>query len=686
MFVLGPGELAGLRVERLFDSFSREFLEPTLPRSEKAGERCDVRRVGGKREDGSIFPVDISVERVPSEQGPLTIVCARYPDPPDSDHDTLYARAARVGKFGFWSLDLVSNTVFLSREALQIMGLAEGTYSAKPDAMMESVHPEERAEIFRLVDGHVARRERMDFTTRIVRPDGSTRVTRIVAEFRFREEGEAVELLGILFDITDRARLDVTLRESQATLDAIVNSTTAVIYIKDIDKKYLLVNCRYEDLFDLESDEIIGKTDYEIFSRKVADSLVVNDELVVRAGHPMEFEEHVPSDGEERIYISIKFPLRRSTGEIYAVCGISTDITERTRIESELERTRQSLEQLVDERTAELRDANRELQREVADRERTAAQLQRLFDTAREGIWIIDAEGMTTFANPRMAEILGYTPDEMIGCSFYEFMPEAGRLEAGRNLARRRDGISEEHDFEFMRKDGTTLWTLLATGPVHAENGEIVGALAMVTDISERKHAEQQQLLLLQELDHRVKNTLATVMALSEITMSHAGSVEEFASAFGGRIQAMARTHETLASGKWNDVSFLTMANRVLAPFGAEDAGKIQMSGDPIMILPHVITPLALTLNEFGTNALKHGALSGVGGLVRIEWWSESGVRFVLTWEEQGGPPVSPPSQEGIGLQLIRGLIEYELGGTVALQFAPSGLSCRVEIPIAPPA
>ncbi len=683
MFAAMAGELVGRPIEQLFDSFSPEFLEPTVPRSEKAGERYDVRRVDGKREDGSTFPVEIAVERVSHDQGTLTIVCARCPDPSDLNHDTLYTNAARIGKFGFWSRDLVSDTVYLSPEALEIMGLSEDTYSTEPDVMMETVHPEDRAEVARLVEEMMARREVMDLTSRVVRPDGSTAVVRTVTEFRMREEGEPVELLGILFDVTDRAHLDAALRENQATLDAIVNSTTAVIYIKDIEKRYLLINRRYETLFGITSAEIVGKTDYDIFPQEIADSTTINDELVAQAGHPMEFEERVPSDGDERIYISIKFPLRRSTGEIYAVCGISTDITERTRAESELERTKQSLEQLVDERTTELRETNRKLQQEVAEREEAAAQLQRLIDTAHEGIWTIDAEGNTTFANLRMAEILGHTPDEMIGHSFYEFMSDARRSEAERKLDKRRAGVSEQHDFEFLRKDGTTVWTLLSTGPVQAENGEMIGALAMVTDISERKHAEQQQLLLLQELDHRVKNTLATVMALSHITMGHAGSVEEFAKAFGGRIQAMARTHETLAIGKWKDVSFLTIANRVLTPFGAGDAARIQMSGDSSLMLPHVITPLALTLNELGTNALKYGALSGTNGSVSIEWWSEGGKRFVLTWEERGGPPASPPPREGTGLQLIRGFIEYELGGTVALEFAPSGFGCRVEIPIA---
>ena len=261
----------------------------------------------------------------------------------------------------------------------------------------------------------------------------------------------------------------------------------------------------------------------------------------------VEFEERVPHDDGEHFYISIKFPLVRRSGEVYAVCGISTDITARKRAETELAATKASLERLVDERTADLRQANERLTAEVAERVAAVERLQRLIDTAREGIWVLDAVGRTTFVNARLAEMLGYTPDEMIGRLFYDFMDEARREDAARNLERRRQGVAEDHDFEFRRKDGSNVWVLLATNPILDQDGTMVGALAVLTDITERKRAEQHQRLLLRELDHRVKNTLASVLALSELTLERASSLEEFRRAFDGRVQAMARTHEALS-------------------------------------------------------------------------------------------------------------------------------------------
>jgi len=321
----------------------------------------------------------------------------------------------------------------------------------------------------------------------------------------------------------------------------------------------------------------------------------------------------------------------------------------------------------------------------LALREHYAAveRLQNLIDTAQEGIWIIDASGRTTFANPRMAEMLGYETDEMLGRPVFEFMSSDRQAEARGNLERRRNGIAEEHDFEFRRKDGTAVWTLLATNPVHDKDGTVVGALAMVTDITERKRAEQHQSLLLHELDHRVKNTLATVLALNDLTMENAESLDAFRSAFAGRVQAMARTHEALARARWQEGSLDEIVSTVLAPLGAGEVSRIAARGDAIRVSPRAITPLALALNELGTNALKHGALSCSGGGVTVEWRLPKGGEFTLSWTERDGPTATVPPERGTGLRLISGLIEHELEGAVSVEFPPEGLRCRITLPAA---
>jgi PAS domain S-box-containing protein len=475
--------------------------------------------------------------------------------------------------------------------------------------------------------------------------------------------------------------LDATADESREMLKAIVDATTAVIYIKDVAGRYVLINRRFEELFHVSNEAARGKTDHGLFPKNTADRFRANDLDVQHAKNAVEFEERVPHDDGEHIYISIKFPLVRETGEVYAVCGISTDITERKRAEEELAAAKASLERLVDERTRELREANERLKAEVVERQGAVEHLQRLIDTAREGIWVVDETGKTTFANTRLAEMLGYTVDEMIGRTFYDFMDDDFKEDAERQLERRRRGIAEELDWKFRSSDGRAIWALVATNPILKRNGTVAGALAVLTDITERKRAEEHQTLLLRELDHRVKNTLATVLALSDLTLENVSAIPEFRETFTGRVQAMARTHEALSRARWKDVMFDELVAVVLAPLASVDATRVQAKGDSIRLSAMAMTPLALALNELATNALKHGALSRSGGGVEISWSVAGDGELQLDWLEHGGPRVRPDATHGTGVRLIRGLIEHELGGQVKIDLSETGLRCRIAIP-----
>src|SRR5262249_37411162 len=141
---------------------------------------------------------------------------------------------------------------------------------------------------------------------------------------------------GIVRDVTDRKRAEEALRASEQRLLAIIDNTTAVIFIKDLELRYLLVNGQYERLFHVQRDQIRGRTDFDIHPHDVAETLRANDRRVIEAGTPTQFEEVVPSDGSARLYVVVKFLLRDHANEPYAICGIATDITERKRAEEAL--------------------------------------------------------------------------------------------------------------------------------------------------------------------------------------------------------------------------------------------------------------------------------------------------------------------------------------------------------------
>ncbi|MBK7973089.1 MAG: DUF721 domain-containing protein [Deltaproteobacteria bacterium] len=365
-------------------------------------------------------------------------------------------------------------------------------------------------------------------------------------------------------DISVQKAMADALDESEGQLRSIVDNTSAVIYLKDLEGRYLLANQKWKDLFHLEEDQIIGRTDHEVFSSEVADAVRANDLRVQRARVPLEFDEVVPSDDLDRTYISVKFPLFRSTGEIYATCGISTDITERMRTQQALAVANETLEHRVAERTAELSSANARLKAEVA----------------------------------------------------------------------------------------------------------------------ERRRGEERRALLMAELDHRVKNTLATVLALADETLDTAKSFDGFRLAFPGRIRAMARSHEALARGNWEGIDIAEAARLVLAPFEPSSPGRLRIHGEPMVMPAAAALPVCLALHELGTNALKYGGLSRPGGLLEVSWQRAGDDRLAVDWIESGGPSVVPPARLGGGLVIVRDLIEGQLGGSLDLSYRPEGVRCRLRIPM----
>ena len=189
-------------------------------------------------------------------------------------------------------------------------------------------------------------------------------------------------------------------------------------------------------------------------------------------------------------------------------------------------------------------------------------------------------------------------------------------------------------------------------------------------------------LLLLAELDHRVKNVLATVSAIASQTKDASGSMAEFVTALDGRIQSMASAHELLSSRRWQGLPVAVLVRRELAAYATSD--NVEIDGPEIILSPHVFQAIAMVVHELATNAAKYGALSTQSGRVSVRWNRKlnGSTRFVLVWQETGGPKAETPKKSGYGTCVVRDLIPYELGGRVDIAFAPEGVRCRLEIPL----
>ena len=235
--------------------------------------------------------------------------------------------------------------------------------------------------------------------------------------------------------------------------------------------------------------------------------------------------------------------------------------------------------------------------------------------------------------------------------------------------------------FRFMRPDGREAW-FEETGTAEFDaTGRHLRLKGLTYDITEHKRAEDQQRLLIRELDHRVKNVLASVGAVAQRTREGSGSIDEFLQAFDGRIQSMANAHALLSRGHWKGVGLAELVRNELEACVREGGARVE--GPDVLLSAEATQPIAIVLHELVTNAYKYGALSMPVGHISVRWECHGAdhSRLLLEWIETGGPTVVAPSQTGYGTRTIRSLIPYELGGEVELFFDATGVRCRIEIP-----
>ena len=189
--------------------------------------------------------------------------------------------------------------------------------------------------------------------------------------------------------------------------------------------------------------------------------------------------------------------------------------------------------------------------------------------------------------------------------------------------------------------------------------------------------------MLVAELDHRVKNVLATVSAVAAHTMDASSSMDQFVAALDGRIRSMASTHELLSDRRWKGMPLAELLRRELAPYATSN--NMDVEGPEVLLSADAGQTIAMVLHELVTNAAKHGALSTRDGRISVRWyWPLNGKvpdRMVIEWLEVGGPAVQVPDRSGHGMEVIRDLLPYELKGNVDLEFASEGVRCRFDIP-----
>jgi PAS domain S-box-containing protein len=318
---------------------------------------------------------------------------------------------------------------------------------------------------------------------------------------------------------------------------------------------------------------------------------------------------------------------------------------------------------------------NARLYSDLKERE---AKIRRLVDSNIIGIILWTLDGQISEANDAFLAMVGYDRTDLLSERIHWKDMTPPEWHAADQLAVdqvRASGSCKPFEKEYIRKDGSRVPVFLGAASFQGTRQE---GVAFVLDLSESKEAEERQKLLLEELNHRVKNTLATVKALSAQTFRTAESPEAFREAFEGRLLALSQTHNLLNRSCWTGVSLRDILMQELAPHA--ESGRFLLEGEDIRLGPVAAVTLGMAFHELATNAAKYGALSVASGRVRVAWGPVAPGRLRLDWQELDGPPVGPPRRRGFGSRLIEETLAAEVCGEVRLDFPAQGVHCVIDM------
>jgi PAS domain S-box-containing protein len=478
--------------------------------------------------------------------------------------------------------------------------------------------------------------------------------------------GAIVGVVNMTVDISKRQKAERTLAERNLQLALAAKAALVGSYAYDVKTGMLQFSEGYAAIYDLPegANEMTGSQRRALVHPEDLERLdsVRRQAFEQRRGEfSIVYRNILPKHGVRWIE-SRSLIFYGSNGQPERLVGVNIDVTERKRMEQAL-----------------------------TDRDR---QLKLAGKAALVGSFAIDIDAAQgDFTSQRIQFSPGFAaiydlPEETVEVTVGDLrslvhpddLPQY--LEYRQQICAERRG--EHHaEFRIVRPFGTIRWIETRSFIEYDHAGHARRVVGVNIDITERKRAEEARKILNAELDHRVKNALATVTAVISHTQQGSRSVADFAAALEGRIRSMATTHELLSSRHWQELSLIELIRRELAPYAASK--NTEISGPTVLLKPEAGQALAMVFHELATNAAKYGALSNNKGRVLIRWDRRLNghplSNLVLEWREVGGPWVVAPGKTSYGTSTINDLIPYELGGTVDLVFAPEGVRCRLELP-----
>lgn len=292
------------------------------------------------------------------------------------------------------------------------------------------------------------------------------------------------------------------------------------------------------------------------------------------------------------------------------------------------------------------------------------------------------------FANDAFLALTGFVREEVLGQPFNFLMADGADTAALKRIKIEFEAnVEAGTEILYRRKDGSEFWAALFVSPVQDKSGAIVQYFTSFVDLTRHKEEQAQSKMLIDELNHRVKNTLATVQSIVWQASRANSDPKAIREAVESRLFALSRSHNLLTRENWHSAGLLDVLHDALEPFGVTDgrAERLVIAGENIRLSTRAALALGIAFNELATNAVKYGAFSNVKGSIRIDWAIEptsEGHQLILSWREKDGPPVAPPLRKGFGSRVIERGLTHELEGTVQLDYHPDGLICTMNIPV----
>ncbi|MBB3020135.1 PAS domain S-box-containing protein [Microvirga lupini] len=475
------------------------------------------------------------------------------------------------------------------------------------------------------------------------------------------ETGGIAGMFCACTETTQEVKLRAALRAEQDRLRELFQQAPGFMaMLGGREHVFELVNDAYLQLVGHRRD-IIGKTVREALPEIEGQGFLDLLDKVYAEGKPFTgrslrvgLQREPGIEAEERFVDLVYQPITDREGRVTGIFAEGYDVTERVQAEESL-------------RESEARFRN-------------------LADNAPVMVWVTEADGTCTYLSRSWYEFTGQTPETGLGFGWLDAVHPDDSGWSGETF--RASNARQEPfrvEYRLRRADGTYRWAIDAAAPRFSEDGTFLGYVGSVLDITDRKQVEEHRELLINELNHRVKNTLTIVQSMASQSLKQMSEENRpKVQAFEDRLFALARAHDVLTRENWEGAELREIIDEVVEPYLRQKTKHFEIEGPRVRMIPRTALAIAMAIHELATNAAKYGALSVSSGCVFITWTvtSDESPHLELRWQERDGPPVSPPTRRGFGTRLIERSLATDVGGDVRLTYEPAGVVCVMNVPL----